>query len=112
MNNSPERRVNGYVISQSKIHFQDRQSIVWCCCINEKNFLKIKKRLEAALKRSFPLLNSSYRGANSLQLSHPNGLTLNSFNEKHNAHEDEEERPEETKKGYPLSAIKLTHRSS
>ena len=43
MNNSPERRVNGYVISQSKIHFQDRQSIVFCCCMNGKKFKKNKK---------------------------------------------------------------------
>ena len=43
MNNSPERRVNGYVISQSKIHFQDRQSFALCCCTNRKKFLKKKK---------------------------------------------------------------------
>ena len=48
MNNSPERRVNGYVISQSKIHFQDRQSFALCCCINSKKFFENKK---AALGR-------------------------------------------------------------
>ena len=110
MNNSPERRVNGYVISQSKIHLKSK-TIDCLALLHEfkKFFFKKKAAIGTALKRSSFILDRSCGRRNAFHSSHPNGFALYPSRKKHDAYKYEEEGTEKTKKCDPLGAVKLAH---
>jgi hypothetical protein len=95
MNNSPERRVNGYVISQSKIHLRIDNRLTSIAARIAKNFFENKKAPGGALKKIIVDLDGSYSRSNRFHSSHPNWFTLDPPHKKHNADKYEEERAEE-----------------
>jgi hypothetical protein len=91
MNNSPERRAKWVRYLTKQNSFDNRQPFALCCCTNRKNFLRIKKRPVAALRKIILPLDGSCSRSNTFHSSHPNWLTLNSPHKKHDADKYEEE---------------------